>query len=124
MVEVMQADREAVDAWREDWEHCRGSHYALATAFVRHRHTSTAASEARIAELEGENATLRHWAWGHIDALLLYAAGSYPNDSHVKEAVAFCRLIAPGKKLRMDPLAGSDFHPARQALTKGPTDAK
>lgn len=75
-----------------------------------------AAKDARIAELEARNASLRHWSVGHIDALLLYAAGTYPNDSHVKDAVEFCRIVAPGKKLRMDPLKGSDFHPARESL--------
>lgn len=71
--------------------------------------------------LRAENATLRHWAWGHIDSLLIYAAGSYPNDSHVKDAVAFCRLLDPKRKLRMDPLRSSSGHPARAALA-GDTD--
>ena len=74
---------------------------------------------AELATLRAELATLRHWSWGHIDALLLYAAGSYPNDSHVKDAVAFCRLIDPKRKLRMDPIEGSGLHPASAAL-KGP----
>ena len=53
-------------------------------------------------KLREQNDSLRHWAWGHIDALLLYAAGQYPKDSHVKDAVAFCRALYPKKKLRID----------------------
>lgn len=74
------------------------------------------AFEERERELREQNASLRHWAWGHIDALLLYAAGQYPKDSHVKDAVAFCRALYPKKKLRMDPLEAAAFHPAAQAL--------
>lgn len=72
----------------------------------------------KLAELEAENASLRHWSVGHIDALLLYAAGSYPNDSHVKDAVEFCRIVAPDKRLRMDPLRGSGWHPAQTTLAR------
>lgn len=74
-----------------------------------------------VERLRAENSSLRHWAWGHIDCLLLYAAGSYPKDSHVKDAVEFCRILYPRKALRMDPpggqLEGSSFHPARSTLT-------
>jgi len=80
------------------------------------------AFEERERELREQNNSLRHWAWGHIDALLLYAAGQYPKDSHVKDAVAFCRALYPKKKLRMDPLEAAAFHPATQALaTRQPT---
>lgn len=73
----------------------------------------------RIERLEKENASLRHWSVAHIDALLLYAAGSYPNDSHVKDAVAFCRIVAPKWDLRMDfpkRLEASECHPLRACL--------
>ncbi len=99
---------------------CRVAMQDAATALA----TARAEAEAlrrEVERLKDENASLRHWAWGHIDALLLYAAGSYPNDSHVKDAVAFCRLLKPTAKLRMDPLKASDFHPATAALSKGPT---
>ncbi|OYW47622.1 MAG: hypothetical protein B7X92_10330 [Novosphingobium sp. 17-62-9] len=78
------------------------------------------ADKAEIARLRAQNAALRHWSVGHIDALLLYAAGTYPKDSHVKDAVAFCRIVDPKKKLRMDPLEASSFHPARQDLGDTP----
>ncbi len=73
-------------------------------------------ADHRIAQLEAENESLRHWAWGHIDTLLLYAAGQYPNDGHVEDAVAFCRILYPKRKLRMDPLKASVFHPALYML--------
>lgn len=37
LVEVIQADRDAADLWKREWEHCRGSHTALVQAFARHR---------------------------------------------------------------------------------------
>jgi hypothetical protein len=52
--------------------------------------------------LERDNDRLKHEAWRHIDSLLLYAAGDYPNDSAVKEAVEFCRQIDPKRRLRME----------------------
>ena len=72
-----------------------------------------------IERLRAERDALRHWSVGHIDALLLYAAGSYPNDSHVRDAVEFCRLVAPDRELRMDKpkrLEGSGLHPARAMI--------
>ena len=72
-----------------------------------------------IERLRAERDALRHWSVGHIDALLLYAAGSHPNDSHVRGAVEFCRLVAPDRELRMDKpkrLEGSGFHPARAMI--------
>lgn len=88
-----------------------------AAAIIAQHYAPVIAENERLRE---QNASLKHWSVGHIDALLLYAAGSYPNDSHVKDAVKFCRIVAPDRKLRMDPLEASSFHPAEQALGAKP----
>jgi len=105
---------------RLGWHH---EHPVTGALVLRNHDGPEAASTIATLRKQLENAReeakeLRHWAFNHVDAMLLYI--SYPEDSHVKEAVEFCKIIAPERKMRMNHLQGSGFHPAREALKGQP----
>jgi len=136
MVEVTKEDREAAaNVWR-DYVAKIGEVMAekairnggnddtnIVQAFATHRHTSTAASEARIAELEG--------------ALAFIADAPDPGADKERSAMFYRVHAAMLKQIAAKALGRQIVSaeamewatewlnsPEGQALTKGPTDAK